>query len=802
MKKLFLPFLLLLFASLAAQETDHAKLEQIASRLLTDIRATRQNYLFAHLDKPYYMAGTTLWFRIYLASVNTHNIGAGVKTVYAGLYNKEGMAINKVLLNAEELQLNGGIQIPPDLAEGYYFFRAAAGNSYLFTPFAVVQPIYVVNNLQKNSLSETNKISNSKKAKDSALIQFFPEGGNLISGVENTVIVFATGTDGKPASVNGTVSDHLGNSITKFTTSSNGFGKFVFNPSRPRRYSVHIREAETSGRVYPLPATSDTAYQLALVKNDAGYIKFRVNLGDVLYAKKAKSFLLGFSKDSLVFAGIGTGMYEAEVSKSKIPGGIADFFLFNEKMEQVSHRKVWIDPADVNLTISADKERYGPRSKVQLKIAVTDKSNSPVPALLSVAVTDDNALLQATDTNFLRKLILSPRRLINSHCAGEVAVSFNEETDILMSSPEITEITVRRDSFLNIEKLPDSKISLKGILKEKNKALAGETLNIFPYPAANTIMKTATDEKGYFEIKDLNFYDSTVFALQPENTRINIEDVTITLQESGFQVLPTIPDFSACITEMNNERIEAFKKATADTFLTGSSKTMLEEIVLRSVKGKKTSEKKGNKLSRTITREQLQKQGLSTTANAVMMVPGVVMMNGKLTIRGGMPTLSPDLAGASQEPIVVIDGVPASTGNSVIDFLNSIPPEQIEEIEVLTGPEGAQYGSRAGNGVILIKTGLPQFLSGKKENMVIIRPKGYHVSPEFYIPDYSNEKVRYAGFKDNRSTIYWNGDVFVGKEPLSLSFYTADTASTYTVTIMGITDKGAIIYKKTKINRN
>lgn len=83
----------------------------------------------------------------------------------------------------------------------------------------------------------------------------------------------------------------------------------------------------------------------------------------------------------------------------------------------------------------------------------------------------------------------------------------------------------------------------------------------------------------------------------------------------------------------------------------------------------------------------------------------------RITIRGNNT-----IAGSNQ-PLIVVDGVPISNfasspddywGNSMIDRgsgLGDISPDNVESISVLKGPAAsALYGSRAGNGVILVTT--------------------------------------------------------------------------------------------------
>ena len=57
------------------------------------------------------------------------------------------------------------------------------------------------------------------------------------------------------------------------------------------------------------------------------------------------------------------------------------------------------------------------------------------------------------------------------------------------------------------------------------------------------------------------------------------------------------------------------------------------------------------------------------------------------------------IRGNTQPPLVVIDGMQTMTAD-----LDTINPADVEQVEVLKGPETARYGLRGGGGVIVITT--------------------------------------------------------------------------------------------------
>ncbi|MEY8485507.1 SusC/RagA family TonB-linked outer membrane protein [uncultured Parabacteroides sp.] len=131
----------------------------------------------------------------------------------------------------------------------------------------------------------------------------------------------------------------------------------------------------------------------------------------------------------------------------------------------------------------------------------------------------------------------------------------------------------------------------------------------------------------------------------------------------------------------------------------------------------------------------------------------------KIVLRGNS-----SLSGSNQ-PLIVVDGTPMDNftggvddvwGNSGMDMgngLSDINPEDIESMTVLKGASAAAlYGSRAGNGVILITT-----KSGRKnEGLGITVNAGITTESIFLKPDMQNSFGQGSvGVYDNQSRLSW-----------------------------------------------
>ncbi|MBX7180761.1 MAG: TonB-dependent receptor [Bacteroidia bacterium] len=88
-------------------------------------------------------------------------------------------------------------------------------------------------------------------------------------------------------------------------------------------------------------------------------------------------------------------------------------------------------------------------------------------------------------------------------------------------------------------------------------------------------------------------------------------------------------------------------------------------------------------------------------AKAVEKVPGVTIVDGQASIRGG----SGYAYGTGSRVQVLVDDMPMLTGDLSEVRWNFVPIENMEQVEVIKGAASSLYGSGAMNGVIHVRTG-------------------------------------------------------------------------------------------------
>jgi hypothetical protein len=136
----------------------------------------------------------------------------------------------------------------------------------------------------------------------------------------------------------------------------------------------------------------------------------------------------------------------------------------------------------------------------------------------------------------------------------------------------------------------------------------------------------------------------------------------------------------------------------------------------------------------------------------------------------------------------------------VIAIHTKVRQPRTSDINALRSPITLQTD---GGSVTFIPHSQPDFqgleaLYKDAPNMKKIMPLGFQKPAEFYAPKY--DKTEQQIKPDLRTTIHWEPNLTTNEEgTATFSFYTADTPSTYTVLIEGITEDGKIVYKRERI---
>ena len=781
-----------------SQDQQQNLLDSISGKLIAAIRSQARPRAYLTTDKSIFKAGESIWFRGFLLNSVSQKVTSRNKYFFVDLVNEKDSVASILLLDASTQQLNGQIDLPGNISPGYYWLRAytrqlAEGeNNNCF-----VKPIYVISQSGKPASKMNITKVLADKSEDIPIMNFFPEGGAIMTGANSTIAFLIQNPEGRPVAAEGYIKDSRDSIVGHFSSNKGGFGKFDLFASSFRKYKAYLswKGKEIS---YLLPSFNFYAAQIAVTTQKDGKRTLRVLLEDSLYREDLISYVIGISKDSLCFAAIGRGLYELAIPEQKFPEGIATFYLFDKNLRLLSERSIYIKETNLIVKAVVDKNVYGKRDKVNLTVSITDAANHPVPSLFSVSVTDTAFLNPDDECKFPD---FNDSGSINNMTLSHMQCFTGEDMDAIM----LLKKKAAWDQSKNLAKASldnsDSLLFIKGkVLDEKNQPATNKILTLLSNSGNALFLTDTTDYKGQFSFPVFDYADNTQFAIEARNLNNKSVNVKIVRDPVPFPKFST-PVFLKCYFAKEPVFTGKYRNAYLDTTYINPDKHSLPPVnVVGKKEAKYNQSKRVSSSSSIIAADQLDER--QSVGNIVQQVGGVHMLNGYLIINGLTAFKAPD---ASSEPLILIDGVAApSPGISVgdvspaISILNSLNPKDIDFIEILKGGDAANYGIRGGNGVILINMS-----SSRKENFTkaggnlqTFYAKGISKSSPFPAINYDNKETMASENFDNRSTIFWDGSILSGTdEHISLSFFTSDIPTTYKVTINGITTHGDIVYK-------
>ncbi|MBR5151015.1 MAG: hypothetical protein IKW61_06920, partial [Bacteroidaceae bacterium] len=269
MKKHFILSLVaatLLSASHAvAQDTPYERLKSYAAHIVGFNKNCPQEKVFLHFDNKAYYLGETIWFSAYVVDAATLLPIAKSKVLYVELLTPDGDIVaskklkivagrcygNLDLIGRSETFSEGfsnEINVINALHSGFYEVRAYTREMQNFGEgcyFSRVFPVYdtpdndgdyaqiqITTNKTERS-TETRK--KSKKA-DDLNIDFYPEGGALIQGIESRVAFKATDACGLPAKI----TEAMKIDGKNIAIGHDGMGSFLYTPTENSEREVNV----------------------------------------------------------------------------------------------------------------------------------------------------------------------------------------------------------------------------------------------------------------------------------------------------------------------------------------------------------------------------------------------------------------------------------------------------------------------------------------------------------------------------------------------------------------------------------
>src|SRR5260221_2358477 len=342
-----IPLLVLLSMSSFAQN-DSTFFSHVGSSLSKWQQTNQTEKVYLHLDKPYYAAGDDIWFKAYVTLGNRH-----VLSGISGILNVELINYSDSIVQYVKLPLINGLtwgdfKLAYSLKAGNYRIRAYtnwmrnAGSEYFYDKkISIVNAIYVnppVSNEHKKENSGIQQVKNVKPLSGKINVQFFPESGDLVYGIDSKVAFKAVGDDGFGKDIKGVILDDQNQEVTTFHSRHLGMGIFNLSPVSGKTYKARITYSDGSENSINLPLPLIKGYVLHINNADSLNIVVKIETSRNLINENANEGinLIAQSGGEIYFAAKSKSVstiFTAVIPKRKFPSGIVQFTLFSSSGE-------------------------------------------------------------------------------------------------------------------------------------------------------------------------------------------------------------------------------------------------------------------------------------------------------------------------------------------------------------------------------------------------------------------------------------------------------------------------------------
>lgn len=734
-----------------------------------------QEKLFVHTDKDVYLPGEILWFKVYGVDGNDHQADQLSKVVYVEILDHHQNPILQSKIALKNGVGSGSVYIPVSITNGNYQFRAYTSWMKNFSPdFYFEKKITLINPLKAMDAPVT-------EASPALDVQFFPEGGNLVNGIESKVAFKAVGQNGKGVAIRGAIIDQRNDTVARFQSLQFGMGNFFFTPVANTVYKAVITAGKTL-MMKELPEINKQGYVMKLTDNGSGQLSITVTSSGV---EDGNIYLFAHTKQVVKTAetiGMVNGTAHFTVNKNVMGEGISHLTIFNGRKQPVCERLYFKRPVkQLFIDANADQQQYKPRQKVTINVVAKGREGKECNAEMSMGVYRIDSLQHADHSDIFNYLWLSSelKGTIESpdyYFSTATAVS-DQALDNLMLTQGWRRFQWNRvlsdkpSSFAFLPEYHGHIISAK-IVNTVTNAPAKNILTYLGVPGKRVQLFTSmSDSLGNLLYHTKDFYGHNEIILQTnylQDSTYRIEVQTPFSDQYAAVKLPVFRINPASLTAIQEHSLGA---QVLNIYAGDHIKRFYDPLIdSAAFYGKPTATYKLDDFTRFTTMEEDLREYVKED--------NIVKPKGNFHIK----VLSPRGFLENGDPLVLVDGVPVFNMNKVM----SIDPLKVNKLEVLA--EAYYYGPSQESGIFSFTTYKGDLGGLELEpNTVVLDYEGLQLQREFYSPVYDTDAQVSSRMPDFRNLLYWGPSI---NAISTTSFYTSDQVGKYLGVVQGITADG------------
>ncbi len=753
-----------------------------------------QQKVFIHLDKEEYLAGESIWLKAYVVDAATHKPDNMSTNLYVELVNTKGELASIDLMRLENGVSHGDIWLPDSISEGNYELRAYTDWMHNFDKdFFFSKDIYVYNAIEENFIRRLdvwkNRLFNRRlsREKDNMQFAFFPEGGQLVAGLENRVAFKAANELGSGVEATGIIFDRSGNTVAAFSTEHNGMGSVTFIPEKGVSYRARVSFENGDEKRLRLPGVSDAGYVLSVQQmNDSIYVQVESNFDFGNHGLSDEIVLLAHIRGQPFYfyeGSLNDQRFKATIPATSLPTGICQVKLFSPDGNPIAERLVFVNRNNIQEAVFLESEQVtGDQSPDSLSV-VLGLNNDDVKGSYSLAVIDTEAAEPGFRSNIASELLLFSDLKYRVRDPWFYLGSTDEEASRAVDLVMMTHGWRRFDwNKLINENYPEiaygfpKGINIAGTVSPRaSERKTGQVdVELAIYQDEVDIYTTRTDTDGNFAFQNLDYegYFTARLRLEMRYERRSLRVDLAGRDLSRFEYSKNFNTRPLQVTSRGDdwERVPRPETTVKRRDLFEPGKDVLSIY---------------SDPDQIIYFEDIRDQYHSIIDVLRTRVRGLRVVGNQITLRG------PSSVMMSNEPLYLIDEV-VVTRNA---FLN-VSVKDVEMMTVISGPNAAILGSRGANGALLIYTRRgAEHRHGQYEYLM----KGFHIPSETFESKIHTDLYANTGLD---RTLFWDPEAKTNEYGELTAIFPVDKhVRNILLILQGLDENGQITFSTKVINR-
>lgn len=770
------------FVMLGVNRTGYAQ-NNIAPAFSSNYNGALREKIFVHTDKAFYVSGEILWFKVYNVEATLHIPLDISKIAYAEVLDNNNLPVLQAKIALTNGSGGGSLYLPVNMASGNYKVRAyTAWMKNFSTDNYFEKNITIVNPLVSPDVAVARSADYDA--------QFFPEGGNLISGIPGKVAFRVVGQDGKGINFNGAVVDSHNDTVARFKPLKFGIGTFMLTPTAGNNYRAVIKISGSSAVVKNLPKVSQEGYNVQVSGVNAAQLTVTVHnntntSGMVYLFTHSGAIVVNDAAQGIPLIN-GTAVFTIDMAK--LGEGISHLTVFDSNKQPVCERLVFKRPTQkLFVDARSDLKQYAPRKKVTVNITAKDGSGKPQLTDMSLSVYQTDALQTADPVNMVNYLWLTSDLKGNIENPEYYFANNTAEADEALDNLMLTQGWSR---FVWDDVLKPAQPSYRFLPEANGLLVTGKLIN-------SKTGAVAADIPAYMGIvgKHAQFYTSK--SDSAGNILFNTRDLSGTGEAVFTTNTMTDSIYHIEIQNPFSERYSKYKlpdwqvnKSLAGALLNHSMAMQVQNIYAgNAIKqfyvpqvdsanfyGKPEKSYKLDDYTRFTTMEEVMREYVREV--------GVSHQQKKFHVS----MLTYDRGYLDNNPLVIYDGVPVFD----MDKLMAIDPLKVNRLDAIN--QHYYLGPVQHDGILNLTSYKGDLVGYDIDPHALVMDfEGVQYKRQFFSPVYQTDDQINGRKADFRSLLFWSPQVYTdSKGNQTISFYTSDQEGTYQGMLQGVSANGQV----------